>query len=67
MTPEELGAVLRSEDRVQAYAIFVAEPAAAHWLSEQLPFGRGFAVQDVAKLPSVIKEIFTHAAAVDNE
>eukprot|EP00966_Prymnesium_polylepis_P115807 2676999-Prymnesium_polylepis.1 len=62
---QQLGAVLRASDRVRAYCIFVAEPLAAQWLSEQLPFGRGFAVQDVAKLPNVIKEIFTHAASMD--
>ena len=65
VSPEQLGAVLRGSDRVRAYCIFVAEPLAAQWLSEQLPFGRGFAVQDVAKLPNVIKEIFTHAASMD--
>ena len=56
---------MRGNPNVKAYAIFVAEPLAAKWLAEQLPFGRGFAVQDVAKLPSVIKEIFTHAANQD--
>ena len=62
VSPGDLGLVLRGDPKVKAYAIFIAEPLAASWLAEQLPFGRGFAVQDVAKLPSVIKEIFTHAA-----
>ena len=63
ISPAELGAVLRSHPKVGAYAIFVAEPAAAKWLADELPFGRGFAVHEVARLPSTIKEIFTHAAA----
>ena len=60
--PEDLGLVLRGNSLVSAYAIFVAEPLAAEWLTKQLPFGHGFAVQDVSKLPRVIKDIFTHAA-----
>jgi hypothetical protein len=67
VTPAQLGEVLRSSRHVKAYAVFVAEPLAAKWLTEQLPFGQGFAVQDVSKLPSVMKEIFTHAAGVDAE
>ena len=50
--------------QVRGYALFVAEPRAAAWLAEELPFGRGFAVQDVGRLPSVFKEIFAHAATL---
>ena len=52
---------------MRAYAIFVAEPNAAKWLTEQLPFGRGFALHDVARLPNTIKEIFTHAASESDD
>jgi hypothetical protein len=65
VSPDALGAVLRSDPHVRAYAIFVAEPQAAKWLAEQLPFGRGFAVHEVARLPAVMREIFTHAAISD--
>ena len=61
----KVGEVLRAEPRVKAYAIFVAEPRAAAWLAEELPLGRGFAVQDVARLPAIMKEVFAHAAALD--
>lgn len=62
VSPEEIGEALRSNPHVRAYCVFVAEPAAAEWLAEQLPLGQGFAVQDVAKLPRVMKEVFAHAA-----
>jgi hypothetical protein len=60
--PEELGRELRADERVNAYAIFVAEPGAAAWMSEELPFGHGFVCLDMDKLPSTFKDIFTHAA-----
>jgi hypothetical protein len=60
--PEELGRELRADERVNAYAIFVAEPGAAAWLSQELPFGHGFVCLDLDKLPSTFKDIFTHAA-----
>ena len=62
VSPQELGAVLHAHPKVGAYAIFVAEPGAAEWLAKELPFGRGFSVQDTAKLPSTIKEILLHSA-----
>ena len=62
VSPEEIGEALRSNPHVRAYCVFVAEPAAAEWLAELLPLGQGFAVQDVAKLPRVMKEVFAHAA-----
>ena len=62
VSPEELGSVLRAHPKVGAYAIFVAEPGAAEWLATELPFGRGFSVQDTAKLPNTIKEIMLHSA-----
>jgi von Willebrand factor A domain-containing protein 8 len=63
VSPEQLGETLRANPKVKAYAIFIAEPVAAAWLAEQLPLGRGFAVGDVGKLPSVISAIFTSAAS----
>ena len=39
VSPQEMGKVLRSEERVNAYAIFIAEPLAADWLKSELPFG----------------------------
>ena len=62
VTPEELGAALRSHPKVDAFAIFVAEPGAAQWMCSEMPFGRGFAVLDTAKLPNTIKECMLHSA-----
>ena len=64
VSPEELGTVLRSHPEVGAYAIFVAEPGAAQWMIQEMPFGRGFSVNDTAKLPNTIKEIMLHSATM---
>ena len=60
--PEELGARLRSDERVNGYAIFVAEPGAAEWMKTELPFGHGFVCLEMDSLPSTFKDIFAHAA-----
>lgn len=62
VTPEELGAVLRADSRVNAYAIFVAEQNAAEWLAKELPFGHGFVCLDTSKLPTTFKDILAHAS-----
>ena len=62
VTPEELGEVLRSDARVNAYAIFVAEANAATWLAKELPFGHGLVCLDTAKLPTTFKDILAHAS-----
>jgi len=64
VTPEELGAVLRADSRVNAYALFVAEQNAAEWLAKELPFGHGFVCLDTGKLPTTFKEILAHASNV---
>ena len=56
--------MLRSHPEVGAYAIFVAEPGAAQWMIQEMPFGRGFSVNDTAKLPNTIKEIMLHSATM---
>ena len=64
VSPHELGTVLRGHPKVAAYAIFVAEPAAAKWLADELPFGRGFSVHEVGTLPNTIKECMMHSATL---
>lgn len=63
VTPEQLGEALRADPRVNAFAIFVAEANAAEWLVRELPLGHGFSVLDAAKLPTVMQQVFAHAAA----
>ena len=60
--PDELGARLRGDERVNGYAIFIAEPGAAMWMKKELPFGHGFVCLEVDKLPATFKDIFAHAA-----
>ena len=47
---QEMGKVLRSEERVNAYAIFIAEPMAADWLKSELPFGKAWLLTSFAIL-----------------
>lgn len=67
VTPEELGAVLRADSRVNAYAIFVAEQNAAEWLAKELPFGHGFVCLDTGKLPTTFKDILAHASNTEQK
>ena len=62
-----MGGVLRRDARVNAYAIFVAEPNAAAWLAKELPFGHGCVCLDTAKLPTTFKDILAHASSADEE
>jgi hypothetical protein len=61
IAPAAISAALKGDGRCQGYCIFVAEPSAASWIVDELPFGRGFMVLDVEKLPQTFKEIFSHA------
>eukprot|EP00750_Incisomonas_marina_P033798 INCI9961.3.p1 GENE.INCI9961.3~~INCI9961.3.p1 ORF type:complete len:179 (+),score=34.28 INCI9961.3:295-831(+) len=64
VSPQEMGKVLRSEERVNAYAIFIAEPMAAEWLKSELPFGHGLVALDLQQLPTTIKDVFAHATGL---
>jgi hypothetical protein len=61
IAPAAISAALKGDGRCQGYCVFVAEPSAATWIVDELPFGRGFVVLDVEKLPQTFKEIFSHA------
>ena len=62
--PSMISEALTSQaDVVQAYAVFIGEPPAAHWLVQQLPVGRAFACTDTAQLPNIIRSIFVHATS----
>ena len=61
--PEDLGDALRSDTRVKGYALFIAEPGAAEWMSKELPLGQGHVCLDIDSLPATFREVFTNAAA----
>lgn len=63
ISPAAISTALRGDGRSQGYCVFIAEPGAASWLVDELPFGRGFCVMDVEKLPQTFSEIFSHATS----
>ena len=67
ITPEELESAMTADGsgRVSCYIVFIAEAGAAEWLVSQLPVQSGHVCTDLETLPSVIKDIFTHAANRD--
>ena len=55
----ELGNALLADERVSAYALFIASNfAAAEAIQDELPPGRGFSCYDTSKLISTLKDIF---------
>jgi hypothetical protein len=66
ISPTAISTALRGDGRSQGYCVFIAEPGAASWLVDELPFGRGFCVMDVEKLPQTFSEIFSHATSESN-
>ena len=64
ISPTAFSAAMRGDGRSQGYCIFIAEPGAAEWMVDELPFGRGFVVLDVDKLPQTFSEILTHATTM---
>ncbi|KNC84900.1 hypothetical protein SARC_02908 [Sphaeroforma arctica JP610] len=65
ITPTTFGAILSKDERVNAYAIFIAERGAADYLINGLPFGHGFVCEETETLPTVFKDIFTRATMDD--
>eukprot|EP01134_Creolimax_fragrantissima_P008370 CFRG8370T1 len=65
ITPRSFGSILSKDDRVNAFAIFIAEKGAADYLINGLPFGHGFVCEETQKIPTAFKDIFTRAT-VDN-
>jgi hypothetical protein len=62
VTPRQMGDALQSHAKVNAYAIFIAEPGAATWLCKEMPMGKGFSCLAVDKLPALLQQLFAHAA-----
>ena len=63
IAPEELGCVLTSDARVNAFAIFIAGGSEAACVAQALPFGRGVVCADTARLPAALKELFSAVSA----
>jgi hypothetical protein len=48
-----------------AYIVFIAEQGAADFLIQGLPLGHGYSCMDNSRLPTVFKDILTHASSLD--
>ncbi|KAH3874341.1 hypothetical protein DPMN_037583 [Dreissena polymorpha] len=58
--PTNFGQILRSDDNVNAYAIFIGSLGdQAIRLTKQLPMGHAFVCLDTKNLPQILQQIFT--------
>lgn len=58
--PRRFGQILRSNDKVNAYAIFIGSlEDQADQLIKELPMGHAFACMDTRSLPQILQQIFT--------
>lgn len=58
--PRRFGQILRSNDKVNAYAIFIGSlEDQAEQLIKELPMGHAFACMDTRSLPQILQQIFT--------
>lgn len=58
--PRRFGQILRSNDKVNAYAIFIGSlEDQADQLIKELPMGHAFACMDTTSLPQILQQIFT--------
>ncbi len=57
--PSDLGRAMTLDDRVSAFAIFIALEQEAQAIIPQLPANRAFSCQDVSTLPLMFRSIFT--------
>ncbi|XP_063429829.1 von Willebrand factor A domain-containing protein 8-like [Mytilus trossulus] len=60
ISPRRFGQILRSNDKVNAYAIFIGSlEDQASQLIKELPMGHAFACMDTKTLPQILQQIFT--------
>lgn len=60
ISPRRFGQILRSNEKVNAYAIFIGSlEDQAEQLIKELPNGHAFACMDTKKLPQILQQIFT--------
>lgn len=58
--PRRFGQILRSNNKVNAYAIFIGSlEDQADQLIKELPMGHAFACMDTTSLPQILQQIFT--------
>jgi len=56
-----LSQAMQINPKVNTYAIFISNDAAAEEMRRSMPPGRGHIVVDTSKLPQLFKEFFTSA------
>ena len=67
ISPRRFGEILRSNDKVNAYTIFIGSlENQADLLIKQLPMGHAFVCMDTKSLPQILQQIFTSAMLTNN-
>ena len=61
ISPQDLATALTSDRRINAHAIFIAEPDAAQEMKLSMPVGHAHLVLDTEGLPLLLKNIFAKA------
>lgn len=61
ISPQDLAMALTGEARVNAHAIFIAEPEVAEEMTQCMPAGHAHLVMDTAGMPLLLKNIFARA------
>lgn len=57
ISPKEFGQALTKDEKVNGFAIFIAEPGAAEWLQKEIPMGRGISCMKPSELPAIFKTV----------
>lgn len=61
ISPRALAEVLMSDDRVNSYAVFIANKAEADGMQRMMPSGRAHTVLDMREMPRLFRQIFASA------
>jgi hypothetical protein len=61
ISPKALAEVLLSDDRVNSYAVFIANKAEADGMKKMMPSGRAHTVLDMREMPRLFRQIFASA------
>ena len=61
ISPRALAEVLLADDRVNSYAVFIANKAEADGMKRMMPSGRAHTVLDMREMPRLFRQIFASA------
>ena len=61
ISPETLAQVLMNDDKINTYAIFIANKQEADAMKQMMPAGRAHTVLDTREMPRLFRQIFATA------